>query len=145
MKVLYLIGSLRNPEVPKIGNFLRALGFEVFDDWYGAGEIADDSWQKYEQGRGRSYGDALKSYASRHIVELDYTHLKRCDAAVLVMPAGKSGHMELGFVMGQGKPGFVLFDGPPERWDQMYGITQRVGGNVVFSRAQLESALEGMR
>lgn len=141
MKVLYLIGSLRNPEVPKIGNSLRELGFEVFEDWYGAGETADDSWQKYEQGRGRTYGQALDGYASRHIVSFDYTHLKRCDGAVLVMPAGKSGHLELGLVMGQGKPGFVLFDGQPERWDQMYGLTKLVGGDVAFSRYSLVDKL----
>ena len=133
LKVLYLIGSLRNPEVPKIGNMLREVGFEVFDDWYGAGEIADDSWQKYEQGRGRSYGGALHGLASKQIVGFDYTHLQRCDGAVLVMPAGKSGHMELGLVMGQGKPGFVLFNGEPERWDQMYGLTMLSGGGVAFS------------
>ena len=36
MKV-YLIGSLRNPKVPKIAEKIRALGFEVFDDWFAAG------------------------------------------------------------------------------------------------------------
>ena len=31
---VYLIGSLRNPEVPQIANKIRELGFEVFDDWH---------------------------------------------------------------------------------------------------------------
>ena len=62
-KVIYLIGSLRNPEVPVLGRRLREVGFDVFDDWFAAGPIADDSWQDYEKGRGRSYNDALKSFA----------------------------------------------------------------------------------
>lgn len=33
---IYVIGSLRNPEIPKFANELRSLDFEVFDDWYGA-------------------------------------------------------------------------------------------------------------
>jgi hypothetical protein len=36
------------------------------------------------------------------------------------MPAGKSGHLELGYMLGQGKRGYVLFDKEPERWDIMY-------------------------
>jgi nucleoside 2-deoxyribosyltransferase len=35
------------------------------------------------------------------------------------MPAGKSGHLELGYMVGCGKPGYILFDKEPERLDQM--------------------------
>jgi hypothetical protein len=57
------------------------------------------------------------------------------------MPAGRSGHLELGLIMGQGKPGFVLFDGEPEKWDQMYGLALRYKGGVAFSRDQLGGLL----
>ena len=50
---LYIIGSLRNPRVPEVAKDLRESGYEVFDDWFAAGERADDSWQSYEKGRGR--------------------------------------------------------------------------------------------
>src|SRR5258706_8805196 len=109
--VIYLIGSLRNPKVPDIGNYLRSLGMEVFDDWFAAGPIADDSWQEYEKGRGHTFSEALKGYAARHVFAFDFTHLSRCDAGVLVLPAGKSGHLELGYLIGQGKPGYILLDG----------------------------------
>ena len=36
------------------------------------------------------------------------------------MPCGKSGHLELGYFLGSGKRGYILFDGEPERWDVMY-------------------------
>ena len=39
---IYIIGSLRNPNVPQIGNTVRAAGFEAFDDWHGTGPEADD-------------------------------------------------------------------------------------------------------
>lgn len=120
MKSIYLIGSLRNPKVPELGNYLRSLGFDVFDDWFAAGPIADDSWQEYEKGRGHTYEDALKGYAARHVFAFDFAHLNRCDIGVLCLPAGKSGHLELGFLIGKSKPGYILLDGEPERFDQMY-------------------------
>jgi hypothetical protein len=45
---------------------------------------------------------------------------------VLVLPAGKSGHMELGWALGQRKIGYVLFDQTPERWDVMYQFADGV-------------------
>ena len=124
-KVVYLIGSLRNPQVPVIAARLRALGnIEVFDDWYAAGPIADDSWQAYEKERGKTYPEALQSFAARHVSEFDRFHLDRANIGVLLMPAGKSGHLELGYLSGQGKPTYVLFDSEPERWDVMYNLTR---------------------
>ena len=139
MKSLYLIGSLRNPDIPRIGNRLREeLGIEVFDDWFAAGPIADDSWQEYEKLRGKTYPEALASYAARHVFDFDKHHLNRCDAAVLVLPAGKSGHLELGYMAGMGKPTFVLFDQEPERWDVMYQFAE---GGAVFSVDELVKLL----
>jgi hypothetical protein len=120
MSSVYLIGSLRNPKIPLLGVELRKLGFDVFDDWHGVGPEADDRWQAYEKIRGRSYKDALTGRANVHTFEFDRANLDRCDMAVLIMPAGKSGHLELGYLIGQGKKGFVLFEEEPERWDAMY-------------------------
>jgi hypothetical protein len=125
MKV-YLIGSLRNPQVPLLGKRIRALGFDVFDDWFGAGEIADDSWQAYEEARGRHYGEALYGRAAENIFQFDLRHLNSSDLGVLMLPAGKSGHLELGYLIGQGKPGLVLFPEVPSRWDVMYQLADGV-------------------
>ena len=123
---LYLIGSLRNPQIPIIGTYLRDLGVDVFDDWHSAGERADDAFYEYEKQRGRSYKESLKSYAAKHIFAFDLYHLNRCDSACLVLPAGKSGHLELGYMVGQGKRGFILLDGEPERIDQMHQFAEEV-------------------
>ena len=68
---IYLIGSLRNPEGPKMANRLRELGFEVFDDWFSPGPQADDFWRDYEKLRGSTYKQALSNYAGKHIFEFD--------------------------------------------------------------------------
>lgn len=119
LRSVYLIGSLRNPEIPKIADRLRReLGIEVFDDWFAAGPIADDSWRDYEKARGRDYPTALRGYAAKHVFDFDYTHLTRTEGAVLALPAGRSAHLEFGWMIGRGKPGWVLMDNP-ERWDVM--------------------------
>ena len=123
---LYLIGSLRNEEVPSIARSLRELGIDVFEDWFAAGPEADDYWKKYEQDRGRSYQEALKGYAARHVFKFDKHHLDRCDAALLVLPAGKSGHLELGYVAGSGKSAYILLDEQDVRWDMMYLFADEV-------------------
>jgi hypothetical protein len=123
---VYLIGSLRNDRIPDIGNTLRAEGFDAFDDWYGAGHEADDKWRDYENLRGRDHKSALYGFAARHVFAFDKHHLDRCDLAVLVMPAGKSGHLELGYFVGTGKPGFILFDAVPERYDVMHNFATDV-------------------
>jgi hypothetical protein len=130
MKSIYIIGSLRNPEIPLLGNDLRKLGLDVFDDWFSSGPETDDYWQKYEKIRGRTYGEALAGTMADHIFTYDKSHLDRTDAAVLLAPAGKSGHMELGYTIGKGKPGFVLFDKEPERYDVMY----RFATGVFFDK-----------
>lgn len=139
MPSLYLIGSLRNPRVPELAVELRSrvAGLEVFDDWHAAGQHADDCWRDYEKGRGRSYLQALDGYAVKHVFEFDRLHLERCDMACLVLPAGKSGHLELGFMRGRGKPAFILLD-DPERWDAMYLFATA----VVDSTDALVSAIE---
>ena len=136
---IYLIGSLRNKEVPYFGNSLRALGHEVFDDWHGVGPHADDHWQEYETIRGRSYPEALAGDAAQNTFHFDLRHIQRADMAVMMLPAGKSGHLEFGYMIGQGKPGLIYFnEGPPERWDLMYLFAT----SVHFS---LTSLLDGVR
>ena len=137
MKV-YLIGSLRNERIPVIANELREMGLDVFDDWFAPGPEADDFWRDYAKKRGLSYAEALEGYAARHVFEFDKSHIDDSDVGVLVLPAGKSGHLELGYMLGCGKPGFVFFpDGEPERWDVMYQFAEGLAFNMEQLKRQL--------
>ena len=118
MKSIYLIGSLRNKFIPEIAQHLRDEGFDIFDDWFAAGPEADDHWKNYSEDKGQTYARALNDYAAKHVFEFDKHHLDRCDAAVLVYPAGRSCGIEFGYMIGSGKPGWVLLDSP-DRWDVM--------------------------
>ena len=124
--MIYLIGSLRNPEVPKIANELRKLGHEVFDQWYGAGPNADDCWQEYCKNKGMNFKEALADHGAQHVYSFDRTFLERADVVVLMLPAGKSGHLELGWALGRGKRGYILLNGEPDRYDVMYNFSTGV-------------------
>ena len=126
--LIYLIGSLRNPNITKLGRLIRGLtGQRVFDDWHGAGPVADDAWKEYSQARGQSYGEALEDIAATHVFEFDLKHLNLASTVVLVLPAGKSGHLELGYSVGKGKRTYILLEqGEDPRWDVMYKFADKV-------------------
>ena len=120
---VYIVGSLRNPEIPVLGNKIRELGYVVFDDWFAAGPEADDKWRDYELAKGTSTMEAaLNGHAAKHVFEFDYSHLAAADIVVLLLPAGKSGHMELAWAQGRGKKCHVVYSEEPERWDVMYQL-----------------------
>lgn len=127
-RVIYIIGSLRNKKVPVVANDLRKAfpDCEVFDSWYAPGPHADDFLRDYAKGKGLNYKETLRDPAATHIFEFDKHHLDRADIVVLVMPAGKSGHLELGYAIGSGKLAYVLFDKEPPRVDIMYQFATEI-------------------
>ncbi len=129
-KTVYVIGSLRNEEVTKVASELRSIGLDAFDDWMAAGPEADDYWQRYETERGHDYVEALQGHAARNVFEFDKRNLDRSDYAVLVLPAGRSGHLELGYFLGSGKPGFILLNDGYDRFDVMYQFATKVFRNT---------------
>lgn len=136
-KTYYLIGSLRNPYLPELEKKIIAgcPTTGVFCEWFSAGERADDAFKEYNQGRGLSYREALQTYAAKHIFDFDRYHLDRCDGAVLVFPAGKSCHLEAGYMVGKGKPVYALFpDGEPE---DRYEIMMQFLTKIFYSADEL--------
>lgn len=128
---LYVIGSLRNPEIPKIAKAIRdATELELFDDWYSSSDDADDWWQSHERFKGRTYEQAINGYHASHVFAFDYLHLNRSVGGILVLPAGKSAHLEAGFLRGQDKRLYILFDKEPERYDIM---NRFANGGVHFN------------
>lgn len=122
-KCLYLIGSLRNERIPELAKKIRKDNpdFEVFDEWYSAGPEADDYWKAHQKGKGLTYKEALEGYAARNVFSFDKRHLDRSSHALLVLPAGRSGHMEVMYAAyGVGAQAAILLDATDDRWDVMY-------------------------
>ena len=126
MSHIYLMGSLRNPEVPKAAKKLRAVGNYVFDDWFAASPTADDAWRDYEKARGHDLTTALHGYAAHHIFDFDKRHLDLAHTGILLLPAGKSGHLELGYLIGRNIDCYIVYPEEPERFDVMYLLATQV-------------------
>ncbi len=136
----YIIGSLRNPEIPGLARELRKAvpGMRFFDDWYSAGERADDHLWEYEKQKGHGAIEALAGPAAQNVFNFDKKHIDASDIGILVLPAGKSGHLELGYMLGKGKRGYILIDGEPERIDVMYNFATRVFSSFSSLAEQLK-------
>jgi hypothetical protein len=157
---LYIVGSMRKPIVMHVANQLRDAGFDAFEDWISPGPEADDYWQTYERNRGRSYKEASQGEHAKHVFAFDYKHLMEADAVVVVYPAGKSAHAEMGWFGGwytgyaqahadcgyahahKPRPVFILLSESPDRFDVMPGnFAYLTGGGIVESVEELIETL----
>lgn len=115
---IYLASSWRNAHQPYILAALRAAGHEVYDfrnpspgnDGFRWSEI-DPNWQNWTP---EQYHAALNHPIAERGFGYDMTALRDCDACVLVLPCGRSAHLELGYAVGAGKKTYVLQLEPQE-------------------------------
>ena len=116
---IYVASSWRNERQPDVVAALRSAGHEVYDfrnprpgdvgfKW---SEI-DPAWQQWTPGKFRA---ALLHPVAEAGFRSDFDAMKWADAGVLVMPCGRSAHLESGYFVGACKPLFILLsDGEPE-------------------------------
>ena len=140
-KSIYVIGSLANKKIPYFANELRKLGFIVYDQWWAPGPLADSYWRHYTKIRKLSYKEALQDCAATHIFEFDKELIDKSDIVVMLMNGGRSAHMELGYAIGKGKKGYILFEGEPKRYDVMYQFATE----IFFDRGELIAKLKENR
>lgn len=70
----------------------------------------------------------LTSDAIRIIFEDDLNGLKSADRLIIVLPAGKSSHIEAGIAYGLGKPCYAV--GPYEKTDSLYLIFEKIFSSI---------------
>lgn len=131
MKV-YVASSWRNEAQPTVVELIRTAGHEVYDFRHphmgpGARDEGfhwsniDPEWKAWTPSEFR---DALRHQVAKDGFRSDLVGLEWCDACVLVMPCGRSAHLELGYCIGSGKLSIILLsDGEPEL---MYGLADHL-------------------
>lgn len=139
-KKLYLAGSLRNDTMPEVRDGITEnCNVDMFMDWYAAGPQADDYWKTYWQEQAVSYKEALTKPNSMNVFNFDKKHMDQSDIMVLVAPAGKSAHLELGYFVGQGKTAIYYFPSDEDvRWDVMLNFATE----VVVGEQELYTAIK---
>ena len=111
---IYVASSWRNARQPNIVTELRCAGHETYDfrnptpDNYGFQWSAiDPEWQSWSPDK---YIQALTHPIAEQGYKYDIDAMTWADACVLVMPCGRSAHLELGWFAGQGKLSCILHD-----------------------------------
>lgn len=121
MKV-YVASSWRNTKQPSIVALLRLIGHEVYDFREPSPGEEGFSWRNLDPTwspgitlpAGRILG-MLKHPIAKTGFRSDMDALHWCDACVLVLPCGRSAHLEAGWAAGAGKITIgLLTDGEPD-------------------------------
>lgn len=150
---LYVASSWRNPYQPSIVEDLRALGFDVYDFRHPpAGDHLGFSWAdvdpEWVNWTPEKYVAGLEHPIAVAGFESDFTAMNTSDGGVLVMPSGRSAHLEAGYLVGQGKPVWVLLD--PDEYganaghssvELMYRMVYATGGGIFTTIEDLMRAV----
>ena len=116
---VYVASSWRNDEQPLVVAALRAAGHGVYDfkktlpgdSGFHWSEI-DPNWEKWDS---KEYQQALTSPIAASGFKSDWDAMVWADSCVLVMPCGRSAHIEAGYFVGTGKRlVIILSSGEPE-------------------------------
>lgn len=139
---VYVASSWRNLHQPDVVGLLQELGYDVYD-FRNNGEMFHwrelDKWWKFWDLAACEHH--LARTVPTRAFEADFTALQQADAVVLVMPCGRSAHLELGYAVGAGIPTAVLYedDTPcdPELMIKMTDLRSNCLDAVIFWLAQL--------
>lgn len=115
---MYVASSWRNAHQPSVVAALRDAGFEVYDfrhpepgnDGFSWSEI-DPAWQSWTP---EHYREALTHPVAEHGFGRDFGAMQWADTCVLVLPSGRSAHLEGGWMAGTGRRLYVLMLEPQE-------------------------------
>lgn len=136
---IYLASSWRNPRQPEIVRLLRGLGHEVYDfrnpgpddKGFGWSEI-DPEWRDWTPEKFRrilAHPIAKRGFGN------DFRAMQWADTFVLLLPCGRSAHLEAGWAIGAGKRTLILVEpGEPE-------LMYKLAGEICTSVAELTDRL----
>ena len=125
--MIYVASSWRNPKQEEVVIELKAAGYDVYDfknpsikdKGFSWSDIDPDwlNWSRIE------FLEGLEHPLAKSGFNHDMDALKAASSCLLVMPCGRSAHLELGHAAGAGKPvGILLSSGEPELMYKMADV-----------------------
>lgn len=112
MAYIYVASSWKNPYQPPVVERLRSAGHDVYDFRNPAPGNTGFQWSNidphWEQWTSDQYINALHTRYAQDGYQLDYDALINADATLMVLPCGKSAHLELGTACGLGQQTAIL-------------------------------------
>lgn len=109
---IYLASSWRNPLQPSVVALLREFGHEVYD-FRNPGGKKGFAWRDCpgtSVATVEGYLEAISHERAAEGFASDKEALDWCDVCVLLLPCGRSAHLEAGYAVGQGKKTYALLN-----------------------------------
>ena len=130
MSKIYLASSWRNPFQPQMVETLRDWGHEVYDfrnpkegntgfQW---SEI-DSNWEAWSS---IAFVEALGDPIANIGFALDWDAMQWAEACVLLLPCGRSAHLEAGYFKGASKPLYIYLAELRTEPELMYKMAEGV-------------------
>lgn len=135
MRKIYIASSWKNVvAVRNLADLLRLHSHEVFDFTDSTNRVAGIdkfvfSAKQWAEWKGKNpetieYIDFLSWEPARKAFKVDKAGLDWANTVVLLLPSGRSSHLEAGYGVGQGKELFIIGDLPLGEFDAMYGFAK---------------------
>lgn len=117
-RFVYVASSWRNLYQPGVVAALRSLDLRVYDFRSPNPGMAGFAWSEIDPGwlnwTPAQWRDALRHPIAQAGYRNDKSGMDMADCCVLVLPCGRSAHLEAGYMAGQGKPVYTLALEPVE-------------------------------
>lgn len=133
---VYVASSWRNPIQPAVCAVLTAAGIDHYDfrnppdsaafswDQVGGPNVTIDGMADCD-----SYRKMLEEPVAQAGFAADFAAMEKADTFVLVLPCGKSAHLELGWAVGAGKRTAILLEDPIQP-ELMYRMVDHLSPSV---------------
>lgn len=140
---IYVASSWRNDRQPIVVEFLRSLGHDVYDFRNPSPGNKGFSWRRVADRNQLTQPGLFRDTVLTHPIAVegfnhDMTALRAAECTVLVLPCGRSAHLELGYATGAGQKTIVLFDELIDEPELMYLMNT----SLATSFAELKAFLE---
>ena len=139
---IYVASSWRNGYQPQIVDLLRDAGHDVYDFRHPAPgnhgfawSAIDPNWQQWTP---QAFAASLHHPVADAGFAFDMAALRECEVCVLLLPAGRSAHLEAGWAAGAGKQVVVYVPEAVEP-ELMYRMTSKVATSIDELLATLAS------
>ena len=142
--MIYVASSWRNPHLDNVNNALRGAGHDTYDfrSPEGASGFHWSQVPAFDHLEGDSstwgpipsslYREALDSDEARQGFAYDLAAMIECSTCVMVLPCGKSAHLELGwFSAAQGKRTCILLEPDVDPPELMYLLADEMVVNIT--------------
>jgi len=140
MNRIYVASSWRNLYQPNVIKLLESHGHQVYDFRNPPGKAGfqwkdiEEGWQEWDMPRYRELLTTTPDAAFGYIA--DYRAMQWADTCVLVLPCGRSAHLEAGYFNGASKR-LIIYIPEPIEPDLMYLMANK----IVLNEAELLAEL----